>query len=68
MRKYKGYTIREWSGPYGETPDAGEPRWYIESRHEATGLTEFPSIWMRFRSLRAVKERINYNINQQEGQ
>jgi len=58
--KFKGYTIRKWTGPYGETPDAGEPKWYIETLHEKTGLPHFPpSNGMRFRSLRAAKEKIN---------
>lgn len=62
--KYKGYTIREWPGPYGETPDAGEPKWYIETLHEKTGLPEFPpGKGMRFRSLRSAKEKINEMVN-----
>lgn len=57
--KYKGYTIRGWSGPYGETPDKGEPKWYIETHHEKTGLPHFPPlVGMRVRSIREAKEKI----------
>lgn len=62
--KYKGHTIRRWNGPYGDTPDQGEPRWYIETLHEKTGLPEFPPLkGMRFRSIRAAKEHITQMVN-----
>ena len=29
MKKYKGYAIRPWVGPFGATPDKGEPKYFV---------------------------------------
>jgi hypothetical protein len=62
--KYKGYNIQPWTGPLGETPDQPEPKWYVETLHEKTGLPEFPPLkGMRFRSIRAAREKINEMVS-----
>jgi hypothetical protein len=59
MRRYKGYEIKDWSGPYGSYPDAGEPKYFIQTQHAPTGIDwsaeNCPKAW----SLREAREKIN---------
>jgi hypothetical protein len=65
IRKYKGYEIRRWSGPYGQHPDSGEPKCYVQTQHSPTGIDwsaeECPKFW----SYKAAREWINNQISAQ---
>ena len=58
-RTYKGYAIRDWTGPYGQHPDRGEPRYYVQTKHWPTGIEWSAENCPRFWSLKAAKEWIN---------
>ena len=58
MRKYKGFLIIRWTGPYGLTPDKGEPRYYVQTHHE-TGNDWAPEHCPRAWSLREAREKID---------
>lgn len=57
-RTYKGYSIRPWSGPMGSHPDAGEPKYYVQTQHQ-TGTDWSAENCPQFWSLKAAKEWIN---------
>jgi hypothetical protein len=57
-RKYKGYEIRDWSGPYGQHPDNKEPKYFVQTKHE-TGVDWSAELCPQFASLAAAKEWIN---------
>lgn len=57
-RTYKGHLIRAWSGPYGQYPDRGEPRYYVQTQH-ATGIDWSAERCPAFWTLRAAKAWIN---------
>ncbi len=58
-RTYKGYQIRDWSGPYGSNPDGREPRYYVQTKHTATGIDWSPECCPKAHSLRQAREIIN---------
>lgn len=61
--RYKGYKIREWTGPYGMFPDKGEPKYYIQTQHSSSGTDwsaeNCPKAW----SLREAKEKIRVLVH-----
>ena len=63
-RKYKGYEIRDWSGPYGQHPDSPEPKYFVQTQHSPTGMDWSAENCPHFWSLKAAKEWINEKINQ----
>jgi hypothetical protein len=60
--KYKGYSIEPWKGPYGETPDKGEPKYFVQIYDRATGLPMGAEFCPRAWSLREAKETINETL------
>lgn len=56
--KYRGFQILKWTGPYNETPDKGEPHFFIQTHHRETGLPYRPDICPKAWSMREAIYKI----------